>query len=134
MQVDGSCHCGRITFRAELDPDQVYVCHCADCQAISGSPFRWAVPVAAERFELLTGTPRTYQKSGASGVVNHQLFCPDCAAPFYSTSPDKMPAIYRLRLGTVRQRAELQPTAEYWCRSAQIWACNLPDARRVERQ
>ena len=28
------------TFKAEVDPDGAYVCHCADCQSISGSPFR----------------------------------------------------------------------------------------------
>ena len=36
MDVDGSCHCGQITFSAEVNPDQVIVCHCTDCQALWG--------------------------------------------------------------------------------------------------
>ena len=53
MKIDGRCHCGFITYEAEVDPDEVYVCHCTDCQAISGTAFRWAVPVPEAAFKLV---------------------------------------------------------------------------------
>ena len=28
MQIDGQCHCGQISFEAEIDPELVSVCHC----------------------------------------------------------------------------------------------------------
>jgi hypothetical protein len=31
MKVTGRCHCGQISFEAEIDPAQVRVCHCTDC-------------------------------------------------------------------------------------------------------
>jgi len=37
MHVEGNCHCGQIKFRAEVDPDQVEICHCTDCQTLSRS-------------------------------------------------------------------------------------------------
>lgn len=40
MHIDGQCHCGEITFEAEIDPETVSVCHCTDCQTLTGSPFR----------------------------------------------------------------------------------------------
>ena len=40
MKVDGTCHCGRVTYAADLDPAGVLVCHCTDCQTLSGSAFR----------------------------------------------------------------------------------------------
>ena len=40
MQIHGSCHCGAITFTANIDPQRVTVCHCSDCQALSGAPMR----------------------------------------------------------------------------------------------
>ena len=46
MKVEGACHCGRIAFEAEIDPARVSVCHCADCQTLTGSAFRLAVPGA----------------------------------------------------------------------------------------
>ena len=54
MKVDGNCHCGAITFEAEADPEAVYVCHCTDCQSISGSPFRWAVNIPRLSSLILT--------------------------------------------------------------------------------
>jgi hypothetical protein len=39
MKIDGRCHCGYITYEAEIDPEKVMICHCADCQTLSGSAF-----------------------------------------------------------------------------------------------
>src|SRR5689334_18981220 len=39
MKIDGRCHCGEITFEAEVDPDALHICHCTDCQTLSGSAF-----------------------------------------------------------------------------------------------
>src|SRR6266403_1841089 len=122
MKIDGKCHCGSIPYEADVDPDEVYVCHCTDCQAISGSAFRWAVPVAEAAFKLLSGKPKTYVKTTESGTTSHQLFCPECASPLYSASIGVGPKVLNLRLGTARQRAALTPKAQYWCRSEQNWA------------
>jgi len=40
MKVSGRCYCGQISFEAEIQPDKVRVCHCTDCQTLSGSAFR----------------------------------------------------------------------------------------------
>ena len=40
MKIDGRCHCARISYVAEVNPDYVIICHCTDCQTISGSPYR----------------------------------------------------------------------------------------------
>ena len=45
MKVSGRCYCGQISFEAEIEPDKVRVCHCTDCQTLSGSAFRTNVPV-----------------------------------------------------------------------------------------
>jgi hypothetical protein len=134
MKIDGKCHCGFIQFEAEIDPEGVYVCHCADCQSISGSPYRWAVSVPAENFKLLSGEPKTYAKVSASGATSHQLFCPECASPLYSTAVGAEPKSYNLRLGTARQRAELRPNLEVWRRSSQEWAVIDGPTEKMEKQ
>ena len=58
MKIDGHCHCGAITFEAEVDPDALTICHCTDCQTLTGSAFRVNIPAPAEHFEL-RGTPKT---------------------------------------------------------------------------
>ncbi len=97
MKIDGQCHCGNITYRTEIDPEQVYICHCTDCQSISGTAFRWAVSVAEEDFQLLTGSPKTYIKRAESGAESHQLFCPDCASPLYLTAIGEGPKSFNLK-------------------------------------
>lgn len=133
MKIDGKCHCGQISYEAEVDPGEVYLCHCTDCQAISGTAFRWAVPVAEANFRLLAGKPKIYVKKTGIGATNHQVFCPDCASPLYSITLDG-PRFFNLRLGTARQRAELMPRAEYWRRSAQAWAADLQSSKKVDTQ
>jgi hypothetical protein len=39
MKIDGHCHCGQITFEAEVDPTALTICHCTDCQTLTGSAF-----------------------------------------------------------------------------------------------
>jgi hypothetical protein len=134
MKIGGKCHCGFITYEAEVNPDEVFVCHCTDCQAISGTAFRWAVPVPEGAFKLRTGKPKTYVKTADSGATSHQLFCPECASPVYSTSIGVGPKVLNLRLGTARQRAELTPRAQYWCRSGQDWVTVREPSSRFETQ
>ena len=45
MHVTGACHCGQIRYEAEIDLAAVSICHCTDCQKITGSAFRVNVPV-----------------------------------------------------------------------------------------
>jgi hypothetical protein len=37
MRVDGGCHCGKITYEADIDPDKAGLCHCTDCQTLTSS-------------------------------------------------------------------------------------------------
>ncbi|MEO1307440.1 MAG: GFA family protein, partial [Pseudomonadota bacterium] len=62
MQVTGRCHCGEITFEAEIDPQKPRICHCTDCQKLSGGPFRVVVAVSEADFRITAGTPKIYVK------------------------------------------------------------------------
>ena len=134
MKVDGRCHCGAITYEAEVDPDKVYACHCTDCQAISGGTFRWAVSIPKENLTILTGEPKAYVKTADNGVENHQMFCPTCASPIYSRAIAEGPQRVNLRLGTARQRDQLPPKIELWCGSAQDWVTVKGPTERLAKQ
>ena len=55
MKIDGRCHCGCITYEAEIDPAKVMICHCTDCQTLSGSAFRTVAFSREGTFKLLSG-------------------------------------------------------------------------------
>ena len=134
MKIDGTCHCGNITYDAEIDPANVLVCHCTDCQTMSGSAFRTVVLVAEDKFNLQSGKLKSYIKTAESGNQREQTFCPECGSPLYSTSVGTGPRVLGLRLGTSRQRDQLQPRKQYWTRSAQQWTQNLGSVPNIEAQ
>lgn len=134
MKVDGQCHCGRIAFEAVIDPGKVEICHCADCQTLSGSAFRTVVPTPEEKFTLLKGTPKTYERTAESGNKRLQAFCPDCGTPLYSTSVAAGSRNITLRVGELRQRDQLPPRVQFWVRSAQSWVMDIGKLPKVEKQ
>jgi hypothetical protein len=126
MKIDGACHCGAITVEGEIDPGQVVICHCTDCQTGTGSAFRVSVPIAGKKFKV-TGKPATYLKTTAeSGNQRVHAFCPTCGTPIYSTTVGNGPQDrHMLRVGILRQRRELQPRIQIWFRSAQSWVTDI---------
>lgn len=134
MEIDGQCHCGKIRYRAVIDPGNVVICHCTDCQSLSGSAFRTVAFTAPDSFEVLRGTIKTYVKTADSGNPREQGFCPECGSAIYATAPGNGPKVYGLRVGTIAQRAALAPTRQLWHRSALSWVDDIGDLPAVEGQ
>ena len=134
MKIDGACHCGAITYEAEIDPGGVRLCHCTDCQTLSGSAFRVTVSAAEGSFALLSGHPVVYIKTAESGAKRVHGFCGDCGTPIYATAAGDGPKQHGLRVGTIRQRAQLRPATQYWCRSAVGWLADLESMPKIEAQ
>ncbi|MGQ0674738.1 MAG: GFA family protein [Rhodospirillales bacterium] len=142
MHISGSCHCGAIRFEAEADPAQVCVCHCTDCQALSGSAFRTVAFAPEHSFKLLSGRPTVYVKTADSGNRREQTFCPVCGSPIYSRAagapfaaeappPGRPVRMLGIRVGTLAERGRLTPKLQYYCRSAQPWAMEIAGAARL---
>lgn len=127
MKVDGRCLCGYLSYEAEVDPDLVSICHCADCQVLAGSAFRVTVPVTDGSFKFLSGLPKIYVKIAASGSKRTLAFCPECGTSIYSKPADDKSNYFGLRVGSLRQRDTLVPRAQYFHRSAQSWIDNIGD-------
>ena len=134
MHVDGSCHCGALKYAAEVNPERVVICHCTDCQITSGSAFRTIVQVKAADFEMLEGTPKVYEKTGESGNRRALAFCADCGSHIYATSAEAPHEFYGLRVGTIAQCRELQPSVQVWCQSQLGWLGEIPGLSAREKQ
>jgi len=135
MRVEGKCHCGKIAYEATVDPDTVTICHCTDCQTLTGSAYRANIPAPAESFVLLRGQPKIYIKTAESGTRRAHAFCPDCGTPIYATAVGENPPTYGLRVGTIKQRAELRPPKrQIWCRSALPWSMDIHEVEKHDRQ
>jgi len=131
MNIDGQCHCGNIAYEAVVDPANTVICNCTACQELSGAPFRASIAAKAEDFRITRGTPKEYVKTADSGNKRAQGFCGDCGSPIYATS-EKDRVKYNIRLGTVRQRAELPPRRQIWLKSAIAWGQDISGVPGVQ--
>jgi hypothetical protein len=136
MKVEGSCHCGAIKYEATIDSSAAFVCHCSDCQILSGSVFRVIVPAAAANFVIKSGSPKIYVKIAESGNRRAQGFCGNCGTSIYSADAENA-TTFMLRVGSIHQRADIVPFAQSWCGSAIPWTQNLgalvPHQRGIKR-
>lgn len=130
MKIDGRCHCGQVTFEAEVDPVTAGICHCTDCQTLSGSAYRVSVRAAVQDFKL-SGKVSEYIKTADSGNKRKHAFCPNCGTPVYATQLE-FPTAYTLRVGTIRQRAELAPQRQIYCDSAVPWSADIGGVPKLD--
>jgi len=126
MNISGQCHCGAIAFTATVDPSQVLVCHCSDCQQFSGAPFRAVLPVPVAQVRM-HGQPKVYVKVAESGNRRAQAFCPGCGTQLYASEVEA-PQVLNLRLGCVKERAQLVPRRQLWGSSAMPWLAQMHEA------
>ncbi|MFE0754424.1 GFA family protein [Inquilinus sp. NPDC058860] len=127
MRIDGRCHCGHVAYEAEIDPERVGICHCTDCQALTGSPFRVTVLARREAIRLTGHEPKVYVKTGDNGRRRFQHFCPECGSPVFTSGEGADAEEWGIRWGGIRQRDRLVPRRQIWCRSAVPWIHHLED-------
>lgn len=134
MHVEGSCHCGQIKFRSEIDPEEVEICHCTDCQSLSGSAFHTIVPAIAGTFEITKGGLKQYTKTADDGAQRVQSFCPECGSPVCSSPAEGVEGVLRVRIGVLEQRSQLVPKIQYWVRSAHPWTQTIAQMKKIEKE
>jgi hypothetical protein len=134
MNITGGCHCGAIRYEAEVDPATAGICHCTDCQILSGTAFRVSIRALPGSFRIVAGAPRVYTKTAESGTRRDQAFCETCGSPIYAATPGPEPRIYSIRAGTIDQRQQLRPAGQIWTRSQLPWLHELTALPSADRQ
>jgi hypothetical protein len=133
MKVHGSCHCGNVTYEALVDPATTGICHCTDCQQLTGSAYRVSVRAIEGSLRLGSGQPAIYVKTGDSGSKRAQAFCHACGSPLYTYDADN-PGVYGLRVGCIAERAQLVPHRQKWFRSALPWTQDLSAMEQRDKE
>jgi hypothetical protein len=120
MRVEGACHCSYITYEAEVDPEKVGLCHCTDCQTLTGSAFSTVVFASRDAFRMVGGKPKIYVKTAESGNRRAQAFCPECGTRIYHAPHYRKDAI-NLKPGTFDDTSFLVPKYEVWKKRKHSW-------------
>ena len=59
---------GLVTYQADIDPEQVSICHCTDCQALTGSPHRVTLICSCEQIRMTGKAPKINARTGDNGI------------------------------------------------------------------
>lgn len=83
MSYRGSCHCGRVAFEVQGQPDSALACNCSICSR-KGS-LLWFVPRA--QLKLLTPEDAASTYTFNRHLIKHR-FCPVCGIHPYGEGTD----------------------------------------------
>jgi hypothetical protein len=117
--IEGGCLCGRVRYSADAKPAFVSVCHCADCQKFSGSAFAMVVGVPEPALHV-TGTLKSFSKTGGGGKLIHRRFCLGCGSGIMEEA-DALPGVAMVNAGTLDDRSWVKPTSQIYRDSALHW-------------
>ncbi|MEC8003698.1 MAG: GFA family protein, partial [Pseudomonadota bacterium] len=120
MNIDGACHCGKITWKAVANPDMVAICYCTDCQTFGSSAFQYTARIKRDDFELTSGQLKEHGKLADSGNERYYSFCGDCGSGIHTSNIDGR-GLLSVRLGGCHQKDQLPPKLQIWCCSAPAW-------------
>lgn len=121
MGFKGRCLCGSTAYESSAEPVAFMLCHCRDCQYISGGEPAAVVVVPREAFKLTKGAVKGFTVKGETGNLVERQFCPTCGTPMFS-GLHGMPQLWAIKAGTMDDPSRLKPTAFIWTKSAQPWA------------
>jgi hypothetical protein len=99
MKLTGGCYCGKVRYEAEGEPVLRGLCHCRECQYISGGAANVALGMPVSGFHYTKGQPRVFERTDLEQPVKRQ-FCSDCGTSLASLPP-ALADIIVLKVGTL---------------------------------
>jgi hypothetical protein len=117
--TNARCACGAIALSLPGPSRLVVACHCIDCQRRTGAPFGVGAFYPAE-VVAISGAPREFTRTGASGGKVRSYFCPNCGSTVYWKA-DKLPAFIGVAVGTMADPKYPAPVRSVFEQSKHAW-------------
>ncbi len=115
---EGSCHCGRVRYRAVAPFGEMTNCHCTDCRKSHGAAFATYIEVPRERFSYVQGEGELHSFQAESGLQRY--FCRNCGSIIWNGSSNP-PEAYWITAGTLDTPLDRKPDAHIFIRSKVPW-------------
>ena len=105
-EMTGGCACGRVRYRASVDSDEAYLCHCRMCQRSTGG-VSIAFKNVAKAGLAWESEPDWY----ASSPIARRPFCRECGTPLGFDYPDSDKI--DLTVGSFDDPSRFRPTLHF---------------------
>lgn len=126
MSMTGGCLCGAIRYEVSADPMFQAICHCRDCQYVSGGAPANVILTPAAAITLTKGQTRVYWMEAESGARIGREFCENCGTPLFSEL-ESQPQMKVIKVGGLDDPSAFAPALHIWTGSAQPWHRLNPD-------
>lgn len=125
MTISGGCYCGAVRYQAQGEPLMRGLCHCRECQYITGGGANVAMALPAQGFSYSKGSPRGFARDDLDSPVTRE-FCSDCGTHLLSRPP-ALPDMVILKVGTLDDPTVYgAPEMAFYCCERQAYHY-LPD-------
>jgi len=127
-KISGGCLCGAVRYESSAEPLGSAICHCTDCQHVSGSAFSVNVVVPASSVRFKGESLASFAHKGGSGKSLSRKFCQNCGSSI-ATEAEALPGALIIKAGTLDDSSWLKPNTHLWTNSAQSWVRIDPEAK-----
>ncbi|WP_428668660.1 GFA family protein [Reyranella sp.] len=117
--ITGGCLCGALRYRAEGEPLLQGLCHCRNCQRMSGAGHAGFI-CFAEDAVTVEGETRSYASTGGSGTIATRYSCPTCHSVVFGRA-EAMPGRINLYAGSLDDTSQFKPQVAIFTRSRPPW-------------
>jgi len=117
--IEGGCLCGAVRYRVADAFAYALICHCSLCRRATGAASKPFAGIAAERFEIVAGTPALWGDPGPDGTAPHDLRCGACGSLLASVVRDG--TFVHVTLGTLDESPTIRPQAHIFAGSKAEW-------------
>ena len=124
-KMTGGCLCGAVRYEASGPAMGNALCHCRDCQFVSGGEPASLVIVGRDQLKITKGELKNFTKKGDSGKDVTRKFCANCGTQVIS-DVETAPQIWVIKTGTLDNPAVFKAGILLYTSSAQPWA-HMPD-------
>lgn len=125
MDLKGSCACGALRYQLTADPLIVHVCHCRDCQRLTGSAFVTNIWIEKKFVEVGATSPKSFKLTAGSGKPHEVFFCERCGTYVWSKYHASPGDTLLVRVGALDHPESVKPDVHIFTRSKLPWV-DLP--------
>jgi hypothetical protein len=116
---NAQCACGAVAVTVPGPSKLVVACHCIDCQRRTGAPFGVGAFYPTD-VVAISGNPRQFIRTAASGGKVHCYFCPNCGSTVYWTA-DNLPGMIGVAVGALADSNYPPPVRSIFEQSKHTW-------------
>lgn len=117
MVITGRCQCGEVVYESNGKPVALYICHCKECQKQSASVFGISLDVPFDKFRIIQGTPKYWNRPTRTGEILKCAFCPNCGSRLWHEYDKEHPETISLKGGTLDIPIDLSNAIHVWTKS-----------------